>query len=228
MPELIDITIEDFSSTDKGAGYKTKLQQMLEKLRYSIQQYNAQLQSGATAAAQLAAIQAIRDHIDQVEQNVEVIAQGDLPAQTGKTKRAFVTNGTTAGWEHIIGCNRFEATNLTLAAGDRVAVLCASSRIATLPATIAADDPIYLLNRRDSVANLVLAVPSAAAYSLVVEPGITIAPGSNTHLAPGEWMEMQALDANTLIVLRSNPRTQDVQGLTQRLNDLELASTPRG
>lgn len=202
MPEQIDVNIADFASTDKGAGYKTKLQQMLDKLRYAIQQYNAQLQSGADAAAQLTAIQQIREHIDQVEQNVGVISQGDLPVQGGKAKRAFVTNGVTAAWQHVIGANRQESDNFTAVAGDRALATITAAKTAMLPATLTTDDPFLLCNCLLSSHDLAIAVPSGAPYSLIWSGELTLAAGESKALPPGGWVELHAVSPTQLVVIR--------------------------
>lgn len=205
MAEQIDPISGQFSIADRGGNYLDRLNLMLSKLNQSIGQYNNAVQAGEDATTVLAAVQQIQTDLEGIEQNVSVIAQGDLPAQTGKANRAFITDGTTADWQHLFGCNRFAAANITLAADDRALVTCIGSAYnATLPATIAAGQPIFIANEMKSDSNLSLGVPAGAGYSVAWDANTTFSAGQSWPLVPGEWAELQAVDTTTLKVVRKN------------------------
>lgn len=68
-----------------------------------------------------------------------------LPGQTGNARKFVTTDGTNASWSHIFGTPSLVSTPANAAAGGFY-VLTASTTI-TLPATPAAGDPVYVVNR---------------------------------------------------------------------------------
>lgn len=68
-----------------------------------------------------------------------------LPGQTGNARKFVTTDGTNATWAHIFGTPSIVSTPTNAAAGGFY-VLTASTTI-TLPATPAAGDPVYVVNR---------------------------------------------------------------------------------
>lgn len=68
-----------------------------------------------------------------------------LPGQTGNARKFVTTDGTNATWSHIFGTPSLVSTPTNAVAGGFY-VLTASTTI-TLPATPAAGDPVWVVNR---------------------------------------------------------------------------------
>lgn len=101
-----------------------------------------------TGATVNAATQTVGDSTNKVATTAFVAATAlstALPGQTGNAGKFVTTDGTNATWSHIFGAPAIVSTPTNAVAGGFY-VLTASTTI-TLPATPAAGDPVWVVNR---------------------------------------------------------------------------------
>lgn len=120
----------------------------------------------------------------QVLEDVLSIYEDSLPVQAGHANKALITNGTSSGWQHTAGFNRYADSSLMLESGDRVLITATRAGIqASLPAAPAIGTPFLLRNSSTSTHEAVLLISSETRAA----PGIPAwMAGDTVRILPGE------------------------------------------